>query len=253
MNFESRGRTARGFFLLDAVVYTVGMIICTLAASMLFAQAAPEAGPKALFPGVRVDIDARVVEIDGKVPIRLDDPRAPRVYLELIACIPDTKEHEVLVVTAVKPSHVHAALLAIGLNPGKPATWRDEGNTVVPVAPEGDAVTLEFVYTDREGKAVVDSPSKWILNAKTNEPWPAGNWVFAGSLMKVRQGKEVYEADGAGTVIGLTSFGTEVLAWPVVVSPDSQIAPPEWIADAKHVPPMDTVVTIRMRAVAKTE
>lgn len=210
------------------------------------AGAQPEA-PEA-FEHIVIDGRSRTVEIAGRVPIRLDDPRAPRVYLELIACTPDTKEHEVLVVTPARASHVHAALLAIGLNPGTPATWRNEGDRVVPVPPTGDRVRIELLYTDAQGRQVSDSPSRWIVNASTGEPWPEGDWVFSGSLMKTRQGREVYEADGAGTLIGLTSFGTEVVAWPGVISPDSQVDDPEWIADARHVPPMDTKVTIRLRA-----
>ncbi|MDX2114527.1 MAG: YdjY domain-containing protein [Planctomycetota bacterium] len=208
-------------------------------------------GGGAVFPHVRIDAAARTVEFDGTVPIRLDDPRAPRVYLEVLTCIPDTKEHETLIVTSAKPSHVHAALLAIGVEPGKPATWRQEGTKMVPVAPEGAELAIELEYVDRDGAKRVDRPSQWIVNARTNEPWPEGPWVFAGSLMMQRQGREVYEADGSGTLIGLTSFGTEVIAWPLVISPDSQVQEPEWIADARRVPPMNTKVTVRLRAVGR--
>jgi hypothetical protein len=201
-----------------------------------------------VFEHIRFDVAARTVEFDATVPIRLDDPRAPRVYLEQLVCIPDTKEHEVVLVTSAKPSHVHAALLAVGLQPGKPATWKQEGVKMVPIAPEGDAVKIELIYTNAAGERVTDAPSKWVKNAATGEAWPSGDWVFAGSVMVMRQGRDIYEADAGGTLIGLTSFGTEVLAWPKVISPDSQQQEPEWIADAARVPPMGTKVVVRLSA-----
>jgi len=217
--------------------------------SMPTAPVEPAASdPRAALPGIRVDLKARTIEFDGTVPIRLDDPRAPRVYLETLVCTPDTKEHESLVVTEVRPSHVHAALLMIGLEPGKPARWREEGNKVIPIPPEGPTVKIQFNYVGAAGQTVTDPPSRWITNASTKAPWPSGDWVFAGSLVRNRQGQDRYEADLSGTLIGLASFGTEVLAWPGVISPDSQVQEPEWIADARAVPPMGTKVSVRLTA-----
>ncbi len=220
-------------------------------AAALVAQRAPDMDliAPAAFPHIRIDIGAKAVELDATVPIRLDDPRAPRVYLEQLVCIPDTKEHEVVLVTKARPSHVHAALLAIGLEPGKPATWRQEGVRMIPIAPEGDAVRVTLHYTSAAGDKVKAEPRTWIKNAATGEHWPEGDWVFAGSITKERQGRDIYEADAGGTLVGLTSFGTEVVAWPRIISPDSQIEEPEWIADAATVPPMGTKVTVRLEAV----
>ena len=85
--------------------------VCTLAAAVAFAE------PMEVFPGVRLDRDAGYVEFDGTVPIIADAGDGTVVFLELMVCIPDTKEHEALVMAPVKPSHVHAALLALGLEP----------------------------------------------------------------------------------------------------------------------------------------
>lgn len=206
------------------------------------------------FPFVRVDLDRRLVEFDGHVPISLTDPRAPRVYLELLVCTPDTKEHETLVVTSARPAHVHAALLSLGLEPGKPATWTQSEGKVIPHAPQGAPLTVEFVTRDESGAETVWTPSQWVTNARSNEAWPGdgeignGGWVFAGSVTQDRPGRAPYAADEAGTLVGLTSFGTEVIAWTGVLSPDSTVDEPEWIADAANVPPLDTPVTVRIRA-----
>jgi len=200
-------------------------------------------------PHIRIDAPAKRIEIDAKVSLEFSDPPGARIFLEQVACIPDTKEHEVLVVTRAKPSHVHAALLAIGLEPGKPATWTQEDGKVIPHAPEGPKVRVELVYKDEAGNEVVKAPTDWVVNAKNGEAWPEGDFVFAGSVLRERDGRAQYLADTEGTLIGLTSFGTEVIAWPRVISPDSGIDDPEWIARGDAVPKMGTPIVIRLTAV----
>lgn len=216
-------------------------------------------GAREVFPHVRVDLGARAVEFDGEVPISLADLRAPRVFLEQIACIRDSKEHESLVMTLARPSHVHAALLTLGLEPGKPAKWTQKDGKVIAHAPSGAAVKVEFLTTGADGAMKTSTPSQWIVNARSGESWPGGgeigkgHWVFAGSVTQERDGRADYYADEAGTLVGLTSFGTEVIAWSGVLSPDSTVDEPEWIADARHVPAMGTKVTVRISAVDAPE
>jgi hypothetical protein len=212
-------------------------------------QQAAEAPPASPFPHISINADEKYVDIEATVPITLDDPDAPFVYLELIACTPDTKEHESLVVTPAKPSHVHAALLLLGLEPGSPGSWEWEGDALKPIPPAGGSVRIEFHYTGADGAPVVSRPQDWIINAQTGERFPDGDWVFAGSRMIEWRGEEYYDADGAGTLVGLTTFGSEVLAWPAVISPEATVEEPVWIADEATTPPLDTPVIIRLRVV----
>ncbi len=210
-----------------------------------------ESGPRELFPHVFVDPEARVVELAGKVPIVTNDPEAPVVYLELIACIPDTKEHEVIVVTPARPRDVHAALLLIGLEPGSPGRFEWEGEALIGVPPEGDEVTIELIFENEQGERVSAPAWSFVKNLETGETLPERNWVFAGSRLVDRAAvggrREFYDADGTGVLIGLTTFGSEVLAWPDVISPDTAIEEPVWIADPERTPPFDTPVTIRIK------
>lgn len=224
------------------------MVIAALSLSLVAAALAQE-GAQQPFPHIRVDGEARTVEFDAMVPITLDDPDAPFVYLELIACTPNTKEHETLVVTAALPSHIHAALLLVGLEPGAPGEWSWEDDQLVPSAPTGPRVRIEFIY-ERDGRQTVSRPQDWIVNANTNEPFPDGDWVFAGSRIIEWRGEAFYDADGAGTLIGLTTFGSEVLAWPEMISPEAAIEAPVWIANPATTPPFETSVIVRLTAVA---
>jgi hypothetical protein len=208
----------------------------------------PQAGMRELFPGVRADIARKSVEFDGIVPINVHDPETPIVFLEVVVCTSDTKEHEALVVTKVKPSHVHAALLAVGLEPGAPGSWKWEDQKLIPIPPRGAPVTVELSYSGPDGGRVEERATDWVVNAENGQPFagPGEGFLFAGSVLRAHQGEEVYEADGAGTLIGLATFGTETIAWGRTFSPDSEVAEPEWIANTKRVPAFGTPVTVRI-------
>lgn len=207
---------------------------------------------KEAFPHVFVDVEERVIEFSGTVPIFVHDEEAPDVYLEVMVCTPDTKEHETLVVTPAKPSHVHAALLMIGLNPGRPGWWSYEGEGVdtktIAHDPEGDRVSVEFIWTDEGGVERTATPAQWVSHQVTGEPLPIDTFVFAGSRMLDRGfGGEMYDADGTGLLIGLATFGSETVAWPRTFSPDSGVDEPVWVANPKTTPPLNTAVRVRLR------
>ena len=206
-----------------------------------------------VFPMVRVDRAARVVEFDGIVPVDCHDPQTPIVLLELVCCSPDTREHESLVMTRALPSNIHAALLLIGLNPGKPGMIDFSGPRAELVPPTGDAVSIEFVWTAHGGQAQRATPSDWAVSLRDKRPFaPAGGWVFAGSRFVNRrdretgQVREFYDCDGAGTVIGLTTFGSEMIGCKEVLSPEQAITPAEWIANAATMPAYKTPVKVRI-------
>ncbi|MBL0926349.1 MAG: hypothetical protein IBJ11_01695 [Phycisphaerales bacterium] len=206
---------------------------------------------------ITIDARAKTIDIEARVsPMMVALDKQP-FFLELTACTPDSKEHESLVVTRARPSHIHAALLALGLQPGKPAAFRTEGGRSVREPANGPRVTVEFRWKDATGAVRLARPQEWIRHHKTGEAFPAGDWVFAGSRMAVtkpgpfappdqRTPREYYLADGEGTLIGLTSFGSEVLAWPTPISPDSSADEPVWTANKDTVPKADTPVTIRL-------
>lgn len=209
----------------------------------------PVAGLREVFPFVRVDVAKRIVEFDGTVPIDCHDARTPRVYLEVTVCTPDTKEHETLVVTKARPSHIHAALLAAGFKSGAPGSWQWDGKKLTSIPPTGDAVVVKFAYRDATGQEIEAPATSWVVNADTGARFGTGataGFVFAGSGFVKRQGREMYDADGSGLLIGLTTFGSESIAWREVISPESDAALPEWIADPKVVPAFGTPVIVRL-------
>jgi len=216
--------------------------VLTLAAAVACAE------PVEIFPNVRVDREAGVVEFDGTVPIIADAGDGTVVFLELMVCIPDSKEHEALVMAPVRPSHVHAALLSLGLEPGSPGRWENLGEAVRGLPPDGPPVRVEFVY-EKDGERATVPAASWVRRDQKDERLEDQPWVFAGSRMADRGGGLVYDADGTGVLVGLTTFGSEVVAYPDLYSHDSAVEEPTWIADPERVPPFDTPVTVRLTAV----
>ena len=203
-----------------------------------------------ILPGVRINREIRTVEFDAVVAMDCHHPETPDVYLEVVCCTPDTREHEALVVTTVRPSSIHAALLALGAEPGRPGGWRREGDGVVPVAPEGERVRVWFITDTDDGGRTISAPESWIVRRETRRPLaleaPESGWVFAGSRMREFRGREVYDADGTGQLIGLHTFGSETLAWTRVESPEASVQEPLWLANSDTVPEIGTPVTVRI-------
>lgn len=197
-----------------------------------------------LAPGLRVNADDRWIEFDGAVAMDCHHPETPEVYLEVIACIPGTREHEALVVTPVRPSLIHAGLLAIGLEPGEPGRFVD-GRLV---GATGDAVAVSIGVRGDTGEMVWSAPSAWIEHAETGAVMPGLSFVFSGSRVVERMGRTVYDADGAGNVVGLATFGDEVVSPAASFSPEASVEAPVWIARPDVVPRIGEAVVVRIAA-----
>lgn len=216
-----------------------------------------------LLPGVWADVSRGVVEFAGTVPIDAHDPEAPDVWLEQIVCIPDTREHESLVVTDVRPGDVHAALLASGLDPGSPGRWASEAEGLTLVAPTGPAVRVLIRAPTASGATVTRPALDWVRSAHdgrtlaerledepmAQDPEAVPGFVFSGSSIGMFQGRSVYDANYSGTLIGLATFGTETIALSRVIPHREAVAPLEWLADSRVVPPRGTPVVVRLEAI----
>jgi len=201
-----------------------------------------------VFKGVRVDPVRGLIEIDGRVATDVHDQDTPDVYLEVIVCTRDTREHESLVVIDAAAAQVHAALLLIGLEPGHPGGWKDEGGRLVPIKPQGDPVRVTLAYT-LDGKACESPCEAWItVGPGRQDPGPL-EFVFAGSGFRVYDGVERYLADLEGTVVGLTTFGTELIAPTSMHHPDSRVETPTLMARSDVIPAFGEPVTVRIHAI----
>ena len=173
-------------------------------------------------------------------------------WLEQIACSPGTREHESLVVVEARPSDVHAALLLAGFQAGTPGRWSDENETVSLVPPQGDALRIFVRYRPRGASTEIEEPiGAWIADESGAPTFPDAPWVFGGSAIVPNppwmEPGEHYVADMTGSIIGLVTFGDEVIGFKEVLPDQEAVEPPHWQVRSDHVPPVGTKVTLIIR------
>jgi hypothetical protein len=200
------------------------------AAAAIAADRHPEL--KRLSPDEEVWVDPKAKEVVVGGEIVID--KGP---IEFFACPEKTKEHESIVATRSTARLVHAALLAIGLEAGKPVSFDPEY-----AAASGPRVRVRMRWTDADGKPQATDARNWIRNTRTGEPL-ADDWVFAGSSFWTdpTDGKEYYQADG-GDLICVSNFPSAMLDLPIESSQSNEALLFE-IFDGR-VPPKGTAVEL---------
>ena len=81
-------------------------------------------------------------------------------FLEMLACIKQSKEHESILAVPTKAQTIHAGLLALGLEPGTPVKFTPEFHP-----PAGAKLDICRPWTDSAGKAHRVPAQSWVRNA----------------------------------------------------------------------------------------
>lgn len=194
----------------------------------------------------RVDLDATVVfdiGIDAGAPSHAGRPAD--VWLELVACTPRSREYESLLAVHARPSHIHQALLMIGLVPGAPMRTTLMDGKFEMTEPSGALVAVSVVTPAKPDSKEIPI-SRWIIHRETRRNLPDNVWLFTGSIFRQIEGKSVYMADLNGSVISLVNFGDDLLSRDTLKTPqnDQQM----WTADESSLPPQGTPVILRLQA-----
>lgn len=191
------------------------------------------------------------------------DPQNKRVVLrggvclregpiELFACIhqwvPDelaeggvvrrgTKEYESIVTIHTTAAAIHAALLAIGAEPGSPVRFAPEYEPA-----HGTRIDVLLHWEDEDGKPQEAPAQDWIRNVQTGEPMEH-SWVFAGSGFRVNEanGQQRYLGE-EGNLICVSNFPDAVMDVPIQSSSSNEALLFE--AFTERIPPVGTPVTV---------
>ena len=157
--------------------------------------------------------------------------------LEMFACPEGTKEHESVLSVPVEAEKVHAALVGVWAEPGRPVQFVPEYRPAT-----GTEIDVSLYWTDESGQRRSAWAQDWVQNAHTgkalNKPW-----VFAGSSFWVdeKTGKQDYLANH-GELICVSNFSSAMLDLPIQSSADAgQLL---FNAYTERIPPLDTKVTI---------
>ena len=203
-------------------------------------------------PTIRIDRARGEVTIDAQVAARIG-------WLEQLVCKAGTREHESLLAVEVAPSMIHAALLAAGYEPGTPGSWVEsslgkDGEVLLELKPpRGDRVDL-FVRFQRDGMAVEQPLSEWVRGESVSSEtllFPSDQFVFAGSLVRPNPKSlgpgEHFVADYTGSIVGLVTFGDELIAFESVIPDRVEFAEALWEAWTDRIPPEGTPVELIIR------
>ena len=177
---------------------------------------------------VEIDRDAREVRVACEA-LRVDMP------LEYVCVVAGTADHESLLRTRAAPSAVHAGLLALGLEPGRPLRFNEAAQRWI--APSGPPVRIEVEW-EQDGRTRRERVGRLVRGVETGEPMPPRSFVFVGS----RPFQDGYAADATGQVVSLVNFEYPVLDVGELASSANETL--EWETDPDAAPPAGTAVTM---------
>jgi hypothetical protein len=183
---------------------------------------------------VWIDRDRKEVVVGGVVAL----DGGP---IEVFACPEKTKEHEAVVTVRSSARLIHAALLAIGLEPGSPVKF-----SPAYAAARGPVVAVRMRWTDEAGIVQEAKGQDWVRDATTGAAL-ASDWVFAGSgwWRDPRDGTAAYLADG-GELVCVSNFSSAMLDLPIESSQANDALLFE--AFPGRVPPVGTRVEMILSA-----
>ncbi len=221
--------------------------VCLLVACFVLLAAAWSQGLHAddAPTGLVVDKSNGAVTISCKVaPRKL--PNLSEVYpIEVIGTLAapaGKKAHETVVTFDVKPSQVHAALVELGLAPGKPAL----GEAAVATGPE---LRISLEMTGPDGKPRRQPIEKMLVDRKTGKPMPMLKWYFTGSSIKrpdPDKPETVYGADASGTLIAIFPVTDETVIQTNLTMKEEPLLKLE--TNKKTLPPEGTAVKLIIEA-----
>ena len=187
-----------------------------------------------------IDRESKTVRFAGIIPI--DAGQLP--MLEVLVCAPDSREHEALVMADIRPSHIHAALIALGATPGQPGGLFWTGERFEMREPSGPAIGVRLAFVDG---SLGDQAPKWSDAAHWFATEPQieiqPRWLFTGSSFD----GDAYRADADGTIVGLVSFTTEVIGMSPAISEVDADRGFDFAPVSGRVPPFGTSVIVELR------
>ena len=160
--------------------------------------------------GIVLDSKAQTVS----VPAMVNHPQDPIEYLLIHK---KGKRHEAVFVTKSKPSVLNAALLMLGMQPGKNASYVEKdpaptleevqkgADPIIVTPPQGMPFWMTVRWKTPEGKQEEHCVEDMVLDLGKQKPLANCSWVYLGGRMAkiYKDDPEVYIADFEGNLISI--------------------------------------------------
>lgn len=176
-----------------------------------------------------IDVDKKQVIVGGWICLRAG-------LLEMFACPRNTKEHESVVAVRARPELVHAALLALDIEPGRPARFDPE---YAPAEGPKIEIMVRFIR-DGQIEEVRSQEMVRYLRDKKILDYP---WVFAGSqFVEDPENKRRFYAANLGSFVCVSNFPDATFDIPTRSSEEFSFLMFE--ANTEKIPPLGTRVLL---------
>jgi len=215
------------------VILLMGVLVIVASGARSAAAAAAADGAKpdaSKMPHMTVDVAHKQIRVEWGA-------LNPQMPLEFFCCMSGTAEHEAVLRSPVRPSHLHLGLLMLGLEPGEPVHYSKAADKWLP--PHGPPIQIFCEWIGKDGKGVHVPAYRMMRNVKTKKPMPAMTWIFAGSRV-MEDGK--YAADQTGYIVSVVNFDLTVIDIPDLATSANETL--EWEYDPDLVPTKGTKVTM---------
>jgi hypothetical protein len=190
------------------------------------------------FPFMQIDANTKQIRVECE-SLRVEAP------LEFFLCVTGTTEHESVLRSKVRPSHLHAAMLLIGLKPGEPVRFSEAQNKWLP--PHGPPLQLTAIF-ETDGKEVRIPAYRLMRDVRTKKEMPPMTWIFAGSKII----NDTYAADRTGYLASVVNFELTVIDIPRLASNANETL--EWETNLELMPPKaGTPVTLLIEPAGKVQ
>lgn len=182
-------------------------------------QQVSEQDTKKLAEAMQQQFAAEKIVVDAKaqtvtIPAVMNQPPDPIEYLLIHK---KGKRHEAMFVTGCKPSVLNAALLMLGLPPGKNASSKEKSpppsleeiekgvDPVIVTPPEGTEFFVTVRWKDADGKPVERCIEDLVVDLQGQQLLQGGAWIFLGGRMAqlYKNEPEVFVADVEGNLISV--------------------------------------------------
>jgi hypothetical protein len=213
------------------VFFFVALVLAPFLAPLFAcAQDAPNADKVGRLPHVTFDVKKKQVRVEAEA-LAVDAP------LEFFCVQNGGSEHESVLRTPAKPSHIHTALLAIGLKPGRPVQFSEALKKWQP--PQGPPLHVNVEFAGKDGKTVSVPAYRLMRDHTTKKEMKPMSWIYAGSRV---MDDGTFAADATGYVISVVNFDLTLIDIPDVASNSNETL--EWERNPDVAPPQGTKVTM---------
>ncbi len=181
-----------------------------------------------------IDFKSKLVILGGNICLTAGQ-------LEMFACPAGTKEHESVIAVNAAASEMHAALVALGIEPGKPCQWNPEYKPA-----SGPVIDIEIRWRDSKSQTTISRSAKQMIQDFHTKKPMTHEWVFGGSELweDPESGENIYYAN-SGEMICLSNFSTASLDLNVESSQSNEGL--LFQAFTENIPPLGTKVYLVLK------